>query len=128
MSVKGYILLRAIGALPIPRHFRGLTGPYLFLSEAQQSIQVIGAATGIACQISTIQVRRILAEVVHLGGRFRIADVWNITSTQGGYIGEVTIGGRCYIVQRTNSDEVWHCVEQEVVPLLQPRAEAVGEL
>jgi hypothetical protein len=113
--VKGYILLRAEGAPAIPRHLRGLTGPYLFFSEAEQASRVISAATGIACQISTIEVRRVLSELVRFARSFIIADLWNIRATETGYSAEAIIKGRLYEVVREGPEDVWHCADPEVI-------------
>jgi hypothetical protein len=116
MAVKAYFIHRAKDSPPIPRHLRGLTGPYLFRSEAEQYSQVISAASGVSCQISTIEVRRILGDVVCVGTRLIIADVWNIKSTQSGFSAEVLIQGKLCTLHREGPGDTWHCAEQRLLP------------
>ena len=111
MSVRAYFILRDDNNLKIPHYLLSTTGPYLFRSEAERFARVITAATGYRCCLSVIEIERMLGEVVRFNGRWLITNVWDIRATDNGFLGEVIVNGKLYMVQRSPEDP-WQAVDQ----------------
>ena len=114
MSITAYLIYKKNRSARLPHHLASMTGPYLFRSEAQQFAHVIAAAAGIECQICTIEIKRLLGEVVRVDDQLLITNVWNIEAEGAGFVGEAIIRGRRRKLRRAGVDQMW---QAEVLPL-----------
>ena len=111
MSVKAYLILKGPKTRKLPDEFRSLTGPYLFRCEAEKFARAITTATGEPCQISTINLDRVLSDVVKTETGWTVSHVWNIRASEGGLIGDTVVKGKALKVERVNGEEPWKAIE-----------------
>jgi hypothetical protein len=120
MAVKAYIIHGKRNGSKLPGHFRSMTGPYLFASEAQAFAGVIATGASSACEISAIFIERLLAEAIQSQMGWVVTSVWDITPSGHGFKGEAIINGKRRAVERPSASHPWRVVEAKTATLAGP--------